>query len=148
MALFVLSLCPFDISVGVGGFCHRTGSDLLLFVFSVFVSCLSRKCPALTYFLIHCIYELLHLKQSTKDSICNVCCHRKLRWSTLCFNFSISWFCTDKTISIGLRVGTSDQMTRSNPRPRRSIRSNFQKFLSRRLHPTLVFREWQRNSGE
>ena len=30
----VLSLCPFDISVGVGAFCHRTGSDLLLFVFN------------------------------------------------------------------------------------------------------------------
>ena len=25
--------CPFDISVGVWGFCHRTESDILLFVF-------------------------------------------------------------------------------------------------------------------
>ena len=32
VALFVLSLCPFDISVGGGGFCHRTESDLF-FIF-------------------------------------------------------------------------------------------------------------------
>ena len=32
MALFVLSLFPFDISAGVGGFCHRTESDLLFFL--------------------------------------------------------------------------------------------------------------------
>ena len=36
MALFVLSLCPFHISVGVGAFGHRTGSDLLLFNFTSF----------------------------------------------------------------------------------------------------------------
>ena len=34
---FVLSLCPFDISVGVGGFCHRTESDLFLFL-SIYLS--------------------------------------------------------------------------------------------------------------
>ena len=34
MALFVLSLCPFDISVGVGAFGHRTESDLFLFLLS------------------------------------------------------------------------------------------------------------------
>ena len=32
VALFVLSLCPFDISVGVGFFWHRTESDLFLFL--------------------------------------------------------------------------------------------------------------------
>ena len=35
VALFVFSLCPFDISMGVWGFCHRTESDLLLFVSKV-----------------------------------------------------------------------------------------------------------------
>ena len=33
VALFILSLCPFDISVGVWGFCHKTESDLFLFLF-------------------------------------------------------------------------------------------------------------------
>ena len=33
VALFVLSLCLFDISFGVWGVCHRTESDLFLFLF-------------------------------------------------------------------------------------------------------------------
>ena len=33
MALFVLSLCPFDISVGIGAFVIGLGQNLLLFVF-------------------------------------------------------------------------------------------------------------------
>ena len=32
VALFVLSLCPFDISAGVGAFGKRTESDLFLFL--------------------------------------------------------------------------------------------------------------------
>ena len=31
--VFMLSRCFLDYSVGVGGFCHRTESDLFLFLF-------------------------------------------------------------------------------------------------------------------
>ena len=31
--VFMLSRCFMDCSVGVGGFCHRTESDLFLFLF-------------------------------------------------------------------------------------------------------------------
>ena len=40
VGLFCLVLCfvlsfGFEFSVGTGGFCHRTGSDLLVFLFKV-----------------------------------------------------------------------------------------------------------------
>ena len=52
VALFVLSLCPFDISVGVGrAFCHRTESYLFLFVIINLVDAIVIMFNRLTYFM-------------------------------------------------------------------------------------------------
>ena len=64
VALFVLSPCPFDISVGEGAFCHRTESDLFIFllkqvdieeylVIKEFVLCVTRMLKMNVTFLLN-----------------------------------------------------------------------------------------------